>query len=116
MYIGYGISAEETQDLHSQRDRAARENLHQLAQKYSNFFLLRLGNTHAKVLIKDSDFAAVASFNWLSFKGDPARAFRDEQGILIHSGLVEQKFKELIQRFTESPRSGLVNRKGNGYL
>jgi hypothetical protein len=61
---------------------------------------VRLGNTHAKVLIKDSDFAAVTSFNWLSFKGDPNRTFRDEQGTLLQEqGLVDQKFNELAGRF-----------------
>jgi len=59
-----------------------------------------LGNTHAKVLIKDSEFAAVTSFNWLSFKGDPHRTFRDEQGTLLQvSELVEGKFRDLEPRF-----------------
>ena len=58
------------------------------------------GNTHAKVLIKDRDFAAITSFNWLSFAGDPNRTFRDEQGILLRRPeLVEQKFSELEPRF-----------------
>jgi hypothetical protein len=41
------------------------------------------GDTHAKVLIKDSDFSVVSSFNWLSFKGDPSRTFRDEQDLKV---------------------------------
>ena len=64
---------------------------------------MRLGNTHAKVLIKDSEFAAITSFNWLSFKGDPNKAFRDEQGTVMQvSDLVEQKFSELVSRFRPS--------------
>ena len=106
VYIGYGISTDETQDLHP-RDRAAREDLRQLADKYSNFYFVRLGNTNAKILIKDSEFAAVTSFNWLSFKGDPRRVFRDEQGVLIQEpGLVDQKFDELILRFN-NPNSSI---------
>jgi hypothetical protein len=63
---------------------------------------VRLGDTHAKILIKDSDFYAVTSFNWLSFKGDPNRTFRDEQGVLLQEpGLVDQKFNELIVRFDQ---------------
>jgi phosphatidylserine/phosphatidylglycerophosphate/cardiolipin synthase-like enzyme len=101
VYIGYGISEEETRNL-SSSDQKARETLRQLARKYNNFNFVRLGNTHAKVLIKDSDFAAVTSFNWLSFKGDPNRTFRDEQGILLQEpGLVDQKFNELIVRFDQ---------------
>src|SRR6266571_7346664 len=88
VYIGYGISEQETQDLYF-NDQAAHEALRQLAHKYSDCCFVRLGNTHAKVLIKDSDFAAVTSFNWLSFKGDPNRTFRDEQGTLLQEqGLV----------------------------
>jgi hypothetical protein len=34
-------------------------------------------------LIKDIEFAAVTIFNRLSFKGDPKRDFRDEQGVLL---------------------------------
>jgi len=105
VYIGYGISEEETQNLYA-KDQAAREDLRQLARKYSHFCFVRLGNTHAKVLIKDSDFAAVTSFNWLSFKGDPDRAFRDEQGILLQEpGLVDQKFNELVMRFDQAANS-----------
>ena len=101
VYIAYGISEDETQDLHP-NDRAARSVLRRLASKYNNFCLVRLGNTHAKVLIKDSEFAAVTSFNWLSFKGDPNRKFRDEQGILLQEPtLVNQKFDELIGRFEQ---------------
>src|SRR5208282_3921794 len=96
---GYGISDDETQDL-SANDQAARDDLRQLAGKYSNFRFVRLGNTHAKVLIKDSEFVAVTSFNWLSFKGDPRRGFRDEQGVLIQeSSLVDGKFEYLVRRF-----------------
>ena len=42
----------------------------------------------------------MTSFNWLSFKGDPDRTFRDEQGVLLQEpGLVDQKFNELVMRF-----------------
>ena len=71
-----------------------------LSQRFLNLNLKRLGNTHAKVLIKDSEFSATSSFNWLSFRGDPNRTFRDEQGVLIYkSDAVDQKFQELLIRF-----------------
>ena len=98
-YIGYGINEQTTANI-SAPDEAAVDQLKALAVKYPNFTFKRLGNTHAKVLIKDSDFAAITSFNWLSFKGDPNRTFRDEQGTLLQvSELVNQKFLELEPRF-----------------
>jgi hypothetical protein len=97
--IGYGINEEETQ-LKRQIDIDARERLRALADRYSNCVLKRLGNTHAKILIKDDDFAVVTSFNWLSFRGDPNKKLRDEQGVLIQNPvMVNQKFTELEPRF-----------------
>ena len=102
VYIGYGISEQPTENPHPP-DEAAVKDLQRLAARYSNFTFMRLGNTHAKVLIKDSEFAAITSFNWLSFKGDPNKAFRDEQGTVMQvSDLVEQKFSELVSRFRPS--------------
>lgn len=99
VYFGYGITEEETQDL-LQVDRAAREDLRRLSEQYPNFRFVRLGDTHAKVLIKDSEFVAVTSFNWLSFKGDPRMEFRDEQGVLVQDpSWVDRKFEYLLSRF-----------------
>jgi len=99
IFVGYGITEQPTENPFAP-DLAAVGDLQALAAKYPNFSLKRLGNTHAKVLIKDSDFAAITSFNWLSFKGDPHRTFRDEQGTLLQvSELVNQKFVELEPRF-----------------
>ena len=70
---------------------------------YPHFCLVRLGNTHAKVLIKDSEFLAVTSFNWLSFRGDPGRTFRDEQGTLVQQPqYVDNKFDELVTRIQDN--------------
>jgi hypothetical protein len=99
IYIGYGINEQPTANA-SFQDAAAVNDLKNLSNKYPTFTFKRLGNTHAKVLIKDSEFAAVTSFNWLSFKGDPHRTFRDEQGTLLQvSELVEGKFRDLEPRF-----------------
>ncbi len=99
VYVGYGIKEQPTENAPAQ-DVDAVDELQALAAKYPNFSFKRLGNTHAKVLIKDSSFAAITSFNWLSFKGDPHRTFRDEQGTLLQvSELVNQKFTELEPRF-----------------
>lgn len=45
--------------------------------------LIKLGNTHEKVLVCDDKFTVITSFNWLSFKGDPKRGFRQETGSLL---------------------------------
>jgi hypothetical protein len=101
VYVCYGIKRQATENP-DPRDEAAKDRLGALARRFVNFIFKRLGNTHAKVLIKDDEFAAGSSFNWLSFKGDPDRTFRDEQGVLIQdSKLVDQKFEELVDRFTE---------------
>jgi hypothetical protein len=100
VYIGYGINETPTANPDI-RDQSAQQNLLKLSQRYPHFRFVRLGNTHSKVLIKDSDYAVVGSFNWLSFKGDPARKFRDEQSIKIQRPeLVESKFSELVGRFS----------------
>lgn len=44
--------------------------------------LVRLANTHAKILIFD-DQCITTSFNWLSFRGDPNRTYRMEEGTLV---------------------------------
>ena len=99
VYLGYGISQNETTNL-SIADQSAIRRLKDLANLYPAFQFKRLGDTHAKVLIKDEEFAAITSFNWLSFKGDPQRTFRDEQGTLLTKPeLVNKKFDELLVRF-----------------
>jgi len=99
VYIGYGMTEQPTAKPDS-RDLAAKERLTALSRRYPKFRFKRLGNTHAKVLIKDSEFAVITSSNWLSFKGDPNRPYRDEQGVLIQGvENVDRKFDELIDRF-----------------
>lgn len=48
--------------------------------------VVKLGDTHAKVLISDSSWAIVTSFNWLSFKGSRKLEFRDERYHLPREG------------------------------
>ncbi|MEQ9666921.1 MAG: hypothetical protein RLO19_01020 [Coleofasciculus sp. G2-EDA-02] len=87
-----------------ERDNKAEKAIKKLEQQYDNFCLKRLGDTHAKILISDSKFAVVTSFNWLSFKGDPNRTFRDERGILVSES---QKIKELFDNEMESFELGI---------
>jgi hypothetical protein len=67
--------------------------------RYETFWISRLGDTHAKVLVSDRKYAIVTSFNWLSFRGDPNRTFRDEQGTMVRiPELIDQKFDYLLSR------------------
>jgi hypothetical protein len=78
VYVGHGIGSDDRgSDAHALR------RLTNLAARFeSKFKLVRLKNTHAKILIFD-DVWINTSFNWLSFKGDPNRTFRMEEGTLV---------------------------------
>lgn len=76
--IAYGYSDDETES-----DADAVGKLHNLAKRYPQFFrFTRLNSTHAKVLLFD-DVWITTSFNWLSFRGDPNRTYRSEEGTLV---------------------------------
>jgi len=101
VYIGYGLGEQDEQMNDS--DRRAEQDLEKLADRYANFSLIRLGDTHAKVLISDRQFIVTTSFNWLSFRGDPNRTFRDEQGMFVGiPEFVDKRFEHLSKRFSSS--------------
>ncbi len=79
--IGYGISNKEDSD------KWILSRLFNIQKKsYGKYLhLVRLSNTHEKVLIKDNEYMVITSFNWLSFKGDPNRGFRQETGYYTES-------------------------------
>lgn len=81
VYLGWGMSPKE--GSRPDADKSALEALNKLGAEQKNFHFKRLGRTHAKVLICDQRFVVVTSFNWLSFKGDPKRTFRDERGTMV---------------------------------
>lgn len=100
-YIGYGISKEEDVNRYS-TDIQAEQYLKDLSKEYDNFSFLKLGDTHAKVLIMDDKFAVQSSFNWLSFRGDPNKTFRDEAGAYITiPEYIEGLFDRYAQRFRD---------------
>jgi hypothetical protein len=100
IFIGYGLG--EKDENHSSADIQAEKNLQKLANQYSkNFTLKRLGDTHAKILISDTKFAVTTSFNWLSFKGERDRTFRDERGTLVSDPhKIDELFDNLLKRLT----------------
>jgi hypothetical protein len=79
VHIGFGISSEMPRD---ERDRKAIESLRKLADGHKNMTIGQLGNTHAKILVAD-DTIVTGSFNWLSFKADRKRTYRQELGTLV---------------------------------
>lgn len=99
LYIGWGFGDD------AKSSPGALRFFNNLAAKYRNFHWKRQGNTHAKVLLMDDAFVVLTSFNWLSFRGDAERTFRDEQGVIITDPeRVQHKFQELAPWF-EDPGS-----------
>jgi hypothetical protein len=92
--IGYGISEKEDSD------KWIINSLNNIKEKkYGEYLeLIRLSNTHEKVLIKDNEFMVITSFNWLSFKGDPKRGFRQETGFYTESKDAIAQMKENLSQ------------------
>ena len=50
----------------------------------------------------DNKFVVQSSFNWLSFRGDPNKTFRDEAGVYITiPEYIEELFNRYAPRFQE---------------
>ncbi|MER5689073.1 hypothetical protein [Streptomyces sp. NPDC002205] len=78
MDIAYGY-----EDNDAKTDTAAVRKLTNLVARYGDkFTFARLKGTHAKVLVF-YDSWVITSFNWLSFRGDPERTYRMEEGSLV---------------------------------
>lgn len=101
VFIGYGLG--EKDENRYPADIQAEKTLQKLASQYfKTFTLKRLGDTHAKILISDTKFAVSTSFNWLSFKGERDRTFRDERGTLVSDPQkIDELFDNLLKRLTE---------------
>ncbi|MFI7244890.1 phospholipase D-like domain-containing protein [Streptomyces qinglanensis] len=78
--IAYGYD-----DSENRTDPKAIKRLNSLAARYPDkLHVTRLRSNHAKILLFD-DTWVTTSFNWLSFKGDPDRTYRMEEGTLIRN-------------------------------
>ncbi|MEA5551340.1 phospholipase D-like domain-containing protein [Anabaena cylindrica UHCC 0172] len=99
VFIGYGYGDKDEEDRRDY-DIKAEEAIQKLAKRYpDNVVFKRLGDTHCKILISDQRFAIVGSFNWLSFKGDPNRTFRDERSTLVSDpNKIDELFNDEITR------------------
>jgi hypothetical protein len=94
--IAYGYD-----DSENRTDPNAIRRLNNLAVRYpEKLHIVRLKSNHAKILLYD-DAWVTTSFNWLSFKGDPDRTYRVEEGTLIRnrkkSDIYYARYLELIQ-------------------
>lgn len=98
IHIGFGIG--DGGPFGRPRDERPIRSLRDIARRHKNFTLVDLGNTHAKILICD-DFIVKTSFNWLSFRGDPDRTYRQEEGVLIrepvHVNEEYEHFRSIIE-------------------
>ncbi len=94
--IGYGISDKEDYEQKRNVDRLKEIQKRKHGQRLK---IIKLANTHEKVLICDDKYVVVTSFNWLSFKGDPKRGFRQETGVYSESKyLINEITKQLELR------------------
>lgn len=83
-------------------DKQALKRLANLASRYQDSFtFVRLKNSHAKILIFDGHWI-LTSFNWLSFRGDPSRTYRIEEGTLVAiPAKVDEAYDRYIQLVAE---------------
>lgn len=92
IHIGHGYGPDD-----SGSDDFALRKLDNLAARYDKLRVVRLQNTHAKILISD-DLWVTTSFNWLSFRGDPNRTYRMEEGTLIQ---IQSEVDKAFQRYVD---------------
>ena len=85
IYIGWGYPDDEKDPAKAGKNESMRRELEKLAQQHQRgrLHVVKLGDTHEKVLIVDRSFMVVTSFNWLSFRGDPRRGLRHETGLYL---------------------------------
>lgn len=102
VHIGYGLQERPGDRPVNDRDKRAEDKLIALDRRYSNFILVKLGNTHSKQLLFD-DTHVCGSFNWLSFMGDSRRTYRHEESTIVRRpDLVERKYEELCLRLEQA--------------
>lgn len=87
-------------------DQEALSALQALARSFKDKFkFVRLASSHAKVLIFDDRWIST-SFNWLSFRGDPERTYRMEEGTLVQiPGEVTAQYERYL-RLIDDQRAG----------
>jgi hypothetical protein len=101
--IGFGLGDEDPGE--KAWDLEARRKLEKMAEELPLLEVRRLGDTHAKILVKDSEFFVITSFNWLSFRGDTSRPFREEWGTIVRDpSVVDEFYADMAKRFVAPPK------------
>lgn len=104
LFIGYGITKRPEDDDKPARDQSTLTFFQRLKSRFPNqVHVVRLGDTHAKVLIKDDDFLVIGSFNWMSFGGeDWGHGIREELSYFVKEPAhVEESFSYYLKRFAK---------------
>jgi phosphatidylserine/phosphatidylglycerophosphate/cardiolipin synthase-like enzyme len=105
LWIGHGITKEGgyRAGWKGEQDRDSERKLERLGDDYGELFhMTRFGDTHAKILVCDSRFSIITSFNWLSFRGDEQLDFRDERGYYVGlEAKVDELFESYRKRFLD---------------
>jgi hypothetical protein len=105
VYLGYGIG-DDRDRRETKADKEVKEKLHGLAARRNNFRCKNFGNTHAKILAYDRAWCVATSFNWLSFRGDRSKGYRDEQGFLVTAPeFVDEAFNKQMPAFDVTDRT-----------
>jgi len=108
IYIGYGLDERQDEKIVTPAEKSLKIE----ERNYSNLHLKRLGNTHAKILIKDDEYIITSSFNWLSFRGNPNRVFREEWGTYVGiSETVNNQFDHFSKRIVQTKMKPKIVRK-----
>lgn len=95
LWIGYGYPGN-VNHKNAQTEKTIKLLVKILGTK--NFYPVKLGDTHEKILICDKKFAIVGSYNWLSFRGDRKRGFVAETSVFIGIPDVVTQIYERVQR------------------
>ncbi|MDP7707438.1 S1 RNA-binding domain-containing protein [Mycobacterium sp. TY815] len=74
--IFWGFGDNEKTDINALKD------LHEAATRSTRLAIVKVEDTHAKVLVSDTYYIKT-SFNWLSFRGDRSKRYRQEEGDLV---------------------------------
>lgn len=96
VFIGYGIGDDNNQRPGKDKGEQAIKFLNDLARRKPNFHFKEFGDTHAKILLVDDNYAVIGSFNWLSFEGDPRKGFREEMSYYVN---VKAEIEKLFRRY-----------------
>ncbi|NKS84117.1 hypothetical protein GS530_24420 [Rhodococcus hoagii] len=88
-HIAFGLG-----NTDSYQDPDAIQRLKALDRRFGNLTVTHLCDAHPSILIFDDTWVN-SSFAWLSFRGEPPRAYRKEEGTLVRSkSIVDERYAE----------------------